>query len=142
MTSHIRSVRLRVGRTIDLWADSAVRGLCVTLLIFRKEAIKLVITLVSLSPDITGYGRSLAEPSRRLRSILFVHEDNHPHTHCTGLAEKRRAVDPAGSAFFVVGLEVWDGMGQPAYFGGDAAGPVAQGAAKRVANASITTDTV
>lgn len=138
------SVGLRDWRTIDPGAyGTAVRGKCVTpLVVFDAETVELVIALESLSPYVIGHGRSLAEPSCRLRGILFVNKDNHPHAHGAGLTEQRRAVNPAGSAFFIAILEVWDSVGEPTHFGGDAARPVGKGAAERVTNAGVAADAV
>lgn len=71
--------------------------------------------------NIAAHGGRLAEAADGLGAVLFVDEDNHPDADGAGLAQQRRAVDPARAAFLVRVVEAGHGLWQPANFGGHAA---------------------
>jgi hypothetical protein len=110
----------------------------------RRVEIQFLIGILSIpstagptavvTAHVVGNRRRLSEAARGPVPIL-VDQNYHPHANGAGLAEQRRAVDPARAPFFVGFVEVGDCAGQPADFGGHAACAVGQCVADRGAHA-------
>lgn len=79
------------------------------------------------SVQVARHRRSGPESAHWSAGLVVVDEDNHPDAHGAGLAEQRRAVDPAGTALFgAFGVQGRGCRREPANFGSNASGTISK----------------